>query len=289
MLSREILKYYLDGDLEKIQKEATDTILYIQQRTNKIKDNDIVSKLYKLNYYETSYDYFAFKTRSGLKRLVEVDAGGICMPVLEKVDIEIRDIVIIISNEYKNNSLYKIHELLHMLSIKNIILNKRKRDIPCGIDVFKEFAYEDPGIIALNEGITDYFAHEICKEVYSKKFGYYKGASGRMHRYYFSILLISLLCYSEKKKNKLLEAYLTNNKEYVFKELQKCFGRNLEEILYLLERAEIYTKPCTNKNEFIAFRNDLLDIVDYYYDNIYKPNVGENKAFVDDFLSKFEI
>ena len=268
---------YLNDDLLDV-KEEIETILKYAKKAN-VEIKDIEKRILTLNYFEADKDNFKYKRRHGkLDYFNMANYGGVCMPFTD-FNNNINDIVILIASEYKNNPLYKVHELLHFFST-NI---NHKRKIICGIDDYDISNFSRSGIVAINEGLTDYFTFKICGNYYNNEYLNFNDLDMTTHKYYYSTLLINLLARNKKAEYKLFNAYINNDVEYIYNELYKNFGFSKLKIEYLFERGEIYAEEKEDKIGLEIYLDDIKDLLNFY-SNVNK----EDNDFASNYLTLFD-
>ncbi len=282
MITNGLLEYYLDGDLEEVKQSLIFLVKYARKANCKIKNFD--EKLKTLNYFIADEKDYVYKRRHGKVDYFNMrDCGAICLPFLDYND-NLEDVVIIINESYKDNPLYKMHELLHFVSMKN----NDRGEFLCGIQDFSLInSISQAGRIAINEGITDFFAYKICGKYYNEKYLNFMDLDQLSHKYYYSTLLINLFVYNDKiAENKLFNAYIQNDVDYIYSELCKSFGLNKTELENLFERAEVYSLDIEDKVGLEIFREDIKRVIKHYYYNVYRKKRSDVK-FIDRYLNRF--
>ena len=273
-------KYNEFEDVNDVLDEVSQILKYASK--NDYKFLDLPTRLKRLNYLVADCDDYYYKRRHGRLDIFNMSScKGVCIPFVN-YDNVIDDIVIIISKGNDKNPLYVVHELLHFFSTN---VNK-KRQLICGIDNFDVCNGTRKGIIAINEGFTDYFAYKVCGNYYDKKYFKFDSTDEKVHKYHYSTLLINLAAYNnlELEKN-LFKAYMTNNTEYIYSILEKSFGINRDKIEYLFERGEDYADNKLDDVEIKVYLKDVEKVIKYYYDNIYN---NDDPDFVDNYLKLFK-
>ena len=262
MYSKELIEYYLDGNLKRIQREGTDTIMYLLEKGIYI--DNIKEKIYRLNYYEFTKSIFFFETKAGIKECIDVrKGGGQFIPLLRRESSRIDDFIILIEDKCSNSPEYKVHEFLHFLSTEDsMMFNLFRRKIRTGVTSFEYNKNLDDGLEAINEAITDFFTFRICGKYYNDR--YYKLYSENEEEspYYFPTLLINLLVFdNEIKKTKLLKAYINNDSRYVFNEIKNNFGLDKKEAKNLFTRSMNYY---FDKSLKYTLRKDVECIIEFF-------------------------
>lgn len=263
MVTRESFDYIFKGNLKKLQKEAVDTILFLQD--NEIYLESLFQKLQKLNYFENYKNKFWYTSKSGIKMNMNLTGvSGYHTPFVKYTSNQIEDYVIFINKNYSNLPENKVHEFLHFLSTEDKKANKIcDTKIKTGITFLGCNFKDDAGIIAINEAITQYYTFRICGKCYDKKYYRLYNKGPEEQPYYYPMLLIKMLVFGNNSKKKdLLEAYIDNDREYVLNEICKNFGLNRKNAANLFLRAQNYSYDKTLKE---GLKKDIKKVVHNYY------------------------
>lgn len=250
---------------------------------NECKIKKLPEKFKSLNYFIADCKNYRYRRKYGrLNYFNMASCEGVCIPFVN--DDVIEDIVIIINEKNKDNPLYVTHELLHFLSTN---LNEQK-ELVSGIDNYDSYNYLRSGTVAVNEGLTDYFAYKICGNYYDEKYFDFGCKEKRVHQYHYSTLLVNLLALEDKdNESKLFNAYINNDIEYIYDTLYKAFGLNRNKIEYLFERGEEFALDKSDEIGYRIYLEDIEEVIKYYYNNYYsKKNKDVN--FVENYLNLFK-
>ena len=232
-----------------------------------------------LNYVVTDSDKCEFETKNGELQSITLDSNGLCMPFVDDNN-NITDRVVIVSKEHQNDPLYVVHELLHFFSTNM----DEEKGLISGVD---NFGISD-GVVAINEGLTDYFTYKISGNYFNKKDLDLGCGDKEFHNYHYLILLINLLTYEDNElEDKIFNAYMNNDTECIYTELQNAFGLNRNAIEYLFERAEYYLDDQLDEIDKEIFLEDIEKVVNFYYNNVYSKKC-EDPDFVDNYLKLFK-
>lgn len=270
------------NNTNKVKKEISKILEYAEKMNCEIKN--IPKRLNTLNYFVTGDMYFEYKRRhSKESEIIDMYLfNGICIPYVNNNNV-IDDIVVIVSKENKNNPQCVIHELLHFLSTN---LNA-KNEIICGIDNFEAPTFIRRGMVAINEGLTDYFAYKICGNYYDPKYFKFRYTKEDEKTYYYSTLLINLIAYEDlEMESKLFNAYINNDIEYIYSSLEKAFGINRNKLLNIFNSGEEYAVDKSDVTGYKNYLEDIKEIIKYYYDNVYSKK-QKDLDFVENYLKLF--
>lgn len=129
------------------------------------------------------------------------------------------------------------HEMMHVLSTRQKVINKQKYQLKSGI-YEQNIIYDktiltfDNKLFLLNEAITELVSKYIYDQIYINKYkikekvGRYIYKSAYEKEYF--ILVFNLLNYFEKNPNILFDIYFNNNVKLLNKVLKQVQGTNLD-------------------------------------------------------------
>lgn len=269
MLMNKILEDHFETKLNCLKKEFRAILSYLNKFNIKI--NDLDRKLELLNFYIADEEEFLFTATNGnMYFMLLDDSCAACAPIITD---DLDEIAIICLKKSFQKKYIIIHELFHFIT-----MNYEKGYIKVGVEKYNESTNKDIGIECINEGITEYFSLRIYEKLDKKLYNEYINSKDIFNIYYYSRLLIELLCYKDRLlEEKLLKAVINNNSDYIFSMLCESFGITLNELFNLFERANIYSIDKEDKVGYEIFLEDIHNVIKYYYYNVYKKKRSDVK------------